>query len=253
MRGVTPGAEPDAGSGNDAESPSRDPGQAASSAAGPSTTGAETAGQAGDGVPPGAGPTASPDDAKGSAGEQAAAGSAGSAGPAGSRTARRKPAARRNRGARFLRELVILVAIALVIAVAIKTYAIQAFFIPSGSMENTLEINDRVLVNKIVYDTRGIHRGDIVVFNGDGSWDPGTVPADDNFVEKFGAGFASMFGFGHPGDILIKRVIGLPGDHVACCDAQGRVTVNGVALNEKSYLYPGNPPSQTRFSATVPA
>jgi hypothetical protein len=120
MRGVTPGAEPDAGSGNDAESPSRDPGQAASSAAGPSTTGAETAGQAGDGVPPGAGPTASPDDAKGPAGEEAAAGSAGSTGPAGSRTARRKPPAR-NRGVRFLRELVILVAIALVIAVVIKT------------------------------------------------------------------------------------------------------------------------------------
>ena len=252
MRGVTPGAEPDAGSGNDAESPSRDPGQAASSAAGPSTTGAETAGQAGDGVPPGAGPTASPDDAKESAGEQAAAGSAGSAGPAGSRTARRKPAARRNRGARFLRELVILVAIALVIAVVIKTYAIQAFFIPSGSMENTLEINDRVLVNKIVYDTRSIHRGDIVVFNGDGSWDPGTpLPANSNFVEKFFSGFASMFGFGHPGDILIKRVIGLPGDTVACCDAQGQVTVNGIPLTEQSYLYPGDAPSQQRFNIVV--
>jgi len=252
MRGVTPGAEPDAGSGNDAESPSRDPGQAASSAAGPSTTGAETAGQAGDGVPPGAGPTASPDDAKESAAEQAAAGSAGSAGPAGSRTARRKPAARRNRGARFLRELVILVAIALVIAVVIKTYAIQAFFIPSGSMENTLEINDRVLVNKIVYDTRSIHRGDIVVFNGDGSWDPGTpLPANSNFVEKFFSGFASMFGFGHPGDILIKRVIGLPGDTVACCDAQGQVTVNGIPLTEQSYLYPGDAPSQQRFNIVV--
>jgi signal peptidase I len=252
MRGVTPGAEPDAGSGNDAESPSRDPDQAASSAAGPPTTGAETAAQAGDGVPPGAGPTASPDDAKGPAGEEAAAGSAGSAGPAGSRTARRKPAARRNRGARFLRELVILVAIALVIAVVIKTYAIQAFFIPSGSMENTLEINDRVLVNKIVYDTRSIHRGDIVVFNGDGSWDPGTpLPANSNFVEKFFSGFASMFGFGHPGDILIKRVIGLPGDTVACCDAQGQVTVNGIPLSEQSYLYPGDAPSGQRFNIVV--
>jgi signal peptidase I len=176
-----------------------------------------------------------------------------SSGSAGSRTGGGKATAARKRGGRFLRELVILVAVALIIAVAIKTYAIQAFFIPSGSMENTLEINDRVLVNKIVYDTRGIHRGDIVVFNGDGSWDPGTVPADDNFVEKFGAGFASMFGFGHPGDILIKRVIGLPGDHVACCDAQGRVTVNGVALNEQSYLYPGDVPSQARFNIVVPA
>jgi signal peptidase I len=146
---------------------------------------------------------------------------------------------------------VILIVVALVIAVAIKTYAIQAFFIPSGSMENTLLINDRVLVNKIVYDTRSIHRGDIVVFNGDGSWDPGTVPASENFVEKFGSGFASMFGFGHPGDILIKRVIGIPGDTVACCDAQGRVTVNGIPLNEQSYLYPGAAPSQARFKIVV--
>jgi signal peptidase I len=61
-----------------------------------------------------------------------------------------------------------------------------------------------------------------------------------------------MFGFGHPGDILIKRVIGLPGDEVACCDAQGRVTVNGVPLNEQSYLYPGNTPSESRFNISVP-
>ena len=147
----------------------------------------------------------------------------------------------------------ILIVVALVIAVAIKTYAVQAFWIPSGSMENTLEVNDRVLVNKIVYDIRSIHRGDIVVFNGDGSWDPGSVPTSSNFASKFASGFASMFGFGHPGDILIKRIIGVPGDRVACCDAQGRVTVNGIALNEQSYLYPGAVPSQARFSIMVPS
>jgi signal peptidase I len=119
-------------------------------------------------------------------------------------------------------------------------------------MENTLEINDRVLVNKLVYDVRGIHRGDIVVFNGDGSWDPGKAPTNTNFVVKFAQGFASMFGFGHPGDILIKRVIGLPGDKVACCDAQGRVTVNSVPLTERSYLYPGDTPSEIRFNIVVP-
>ena len=134
----------------------------------------------------------------------------------------------------------------------IKTYAIQAFFIPWGWVANTLEINNRVLVNKLVYDVRGIHRGDIVVFNGDGSWDPGPLPANRNFAEKFVDGFASMFGFGHPGDILIKRVIGLPGDDVACCDAQGRVRVNGVPLTEQSYLYPGDAPSEIRFNIVVP-
>jgi hypothetical protein len=66
------------------------------------------------------------------------------------------------------------------------------------------------------------------------------------------SGFASMFGFGHPGDILIKRVIGLPDDQVACCDAQGRVTVNGIPLNEQSYLYPGDVPSEERFNIVVP-
>src|SRR6516225_11019648 len=77
--------------------------------------------------------------------------------------------ARKHRKRSFWRELPILIAVALLLAVVIKTYAIQAFYIPSGSMENTLQINDRGLVNKIVYHTRDIHRGDIVVFNGDGS------------------------------------------------------------------------------------
>jgi signal peptidase I len=173
-------------------------------------------------------------------------GKSGQPGPSG------QPAARGRRKRSFWREFPILVVVALLLAVVIKTYAIQAFFIPSGSMENTLEINDRVLVNKLVYDVRDIHRGDIVVFNGDGSWDPGTPPRNTNFVVKFGQGFASMFGFGHPGDILIKRVIGLPGDKVACCDAQGRVTVNGVPLSEQSYLYPGDSPSEIRFNIVVP-
>ena len=169
-------------------------------------------------------------------------------GPGGPRAGRRRKRKQRS----FWRELPILVAVALLLAVVIKTYAIQAFYIPSGSMENTLEINDRVLVNKIVYHTRDIHRGDIVVFNGDGSWDPGTIPVSGNVFQQFGDGFASMFGFGHPGDILIKRVIGIPGDRVACCNAQGRVTVNGVPLIEQSYLYPGSAPSVSPFTIVVP-
>ena len=272
-RGVTPGAEPDAGSDRDAESAEWSPGGPVGSAAEPdpaaSTARQGSAGQGSAGKGPEGGPEAehgleAEHDPEAQGGPEVAeqAGEAGqpgastagkpAAGSGGSGAARPKPATARKRGGRFVRELVILVAIALVIAVAIKTYAIQAFFIPSGSMQNTLEINDRVLVNKIVYDLRPIHRGDIVVFNGDGSWDPGSVPASENFAEKFADGFASMFGFGHPGDILIKRVIGLPGDDVACCDAQGRVTVNGVPLTEQSYLYPDDVPSQSRFNIVVP-
>jgi len=163
------------------------------------------------------------------------------------------PRPRRRRKRSFWRELPILVAVALLLAVVIKAYALQAFFIPSGSMENTLEINDRVLINKLVYDFRGIHRGDIVVFNGNGSWDPGPVPSNSNVFSEFVDNLGSMFGLGRPGAIYVKRVIGLPGDHVACCDAQGRVTVNGVPLNEQSYLYPGDMPSLVRFSIIVGA
>ena len=251
-RGVTPGREPEAGSGASATPPVPDQGQPVdadngSGASGSAGSGqgpvpeAKTASQAGASA---AG--ASPDGEAASVSSEQAGSGAGGRRTAG--TAGRRPRKKRS----FWREFPILVVVALVLAVIIKTYAIQAFFIPSGSMENTLEINDRVLVNKLVYDVRGIHRGNIVVFNGDGSWDPGTPPANANFAEKFVDGFASMFGFGHPGDILIKRVIGLPGDRVACCDAQGRVTVNGVPLTEQSYLYPGDSPSEIRFNIVVP-
>ena len=251
-RGVTPGAEPEAGSGASATPPLPDQGQPVNaddgSGASGSARGEEGKGPAAQGKTDG--------EASASAAGASPDGEAGSASSeqAGSGTGGRRPAAgRRPRKKRsFWREFPILVVVALLLAVIIKTYAIQAFFIPSGSMENTLEINDRVLVNKLVYDVRGIHRGDIVVFNGDGSWDPGPLPANRNFAEKFVDGFASMFGFGHPGDILIKRVIGLPGDDVACCDAQGRVTVNGVPLTEQSYLYPGDAPSEIRFNIVVP-
>jgi signal peptidase I len=251
-RGVPPGAEPDAGSDEGAEAPAQAPDTAAQAPiaageqgqGGGSGTGPEAAGRAADQS------AALGEDKSGTA--KASPGSGAGAG--GHRAAGKgKRKGKGKSGGRFLRELVILIAIALLIAVALKTYAIQAFFIPSGSMENTLEINDRVLVNKIVYHIRGIHRGDIVVFNGDGSWDPGSVPVHSNFVEEFFSGFASMFGFGHPGDILIKRVIGLPGDRVACCDAQGRLTVNGTPLSEQSYLYPGDVPSEDRFNIVVPS
>jgi signal peptidase I len=148
-------------------------------------------------------------------------------------------------------ELPILLVFALVLALLIKTFVVQAFFIPSSSMENTLEIGDKVLVNKMIYDFRPVHRGDIVVFNGEGSWDPVTSQATPPLVRLWNA-VSGLFGTAPGVHDYIKRVIGVPGDHVACCDARGRVTVNGVPLNEKSYLYPGNPPSTSSFHVTVP-
>ncbi|HEX4060911.1 MAG TPA: signal peptidase I [Streptosporangiaceae bacterium] len=153
----------------------------------------------------------------------------------------------------FLRELPILVVIALVLALIIKTYAFQAYFIPSGSMENTLEIGDKVLVNKIVYHLRSIHRGDIVVFNGQGSWNPGPAPQTPNPFDRLYHAVIGLFGAAPGQTDYIKRVIGVPGDHVVCCNAKGQITVNGIALSEPTYLYPGNTPSQTPFNITVPS
>ena len=255
-RGVTPGAEPEAGQDENATPGEPEQAQASSADKGAETPDAKTPDQARAEASSTAqaSSTAETGSTAETSGPSADGDSAADAAPdAKTASGGRKPTGRRGRRKRsFWREFPILVAVALLLAVVIKTYAIQAFFIPSGSMENTLEVNDRVLVNKLVYDVRGIHRGDIVVFNGDGSWDPGTAPKDTNFVVKFAQGFASMFGFGHRGDILIKRVIGLPGDKVACCDAQGRVTVNGVPLTEQSYLYPGDSPSEIRFKVVVP-
>jgi signal peptidase I len=148
-------------------------------------------------------------------------------------------------------ELPILLVFALVLALLIKSFVVQAFYIPSSSMENTLEIGDKVLVNKLVYDFRSIHRGDIVVFNGDGSWDP--VPARPApLINRLWDSISGLFGTAPGVHDYIKRVIGVPGDHVACCNRQGKVTVNGIPLNEKSYLYPGDSPSEQRFNITVP-
>ncbi len=170
----------------------------------------------------------------------------------------------------FWVEMPVLLAIALVIALVIKTFVVQAFFIPSSSMEDTLLIGDKVLVNKLVYHFRAIEPGDIVVFSGAGSWTPtltSAQPSSDPLVRAYDATLGRLFHsiaglYGTPvdeaGTVFIKRVIGVPGDHVVCCNAQGLVTVNGVALHERSYLFPGATPSDAppgysgRFSITVP-
>jgi signal peptidase I len=153
----------------------------------------------------------------------------------------------------FWRELPVLVVVALVLALLIKSFVIQAFYIPSASMEKTLEIGDRVLINKVVYHTRPIHRGDIIVFDGTGSWDPDAAPKSLNIFSKAASELEGIVGISHDSSIYIKRVIGLPGDHVACCNAKHQITVDGVALSESSYLYPGAAPSAQKFNITVPS
>src|SRR4051812_37708047 len=140
-------------------------------------------------------------------------------------------------------ELPLLLVVAFCLAVLIRTFLVQAFYIPSGSMENTLAVGDRVLVNKVVYDMRDPLRGEIVVFKGTGNWEPEvTEPVDTTFLGKFGSTVGDLVGVGRPGEKdFIKRVIGLPGDKVACCDAQGRVTVNGRSMDEP-YIFDNSDP-----------
>jgi signal peptidase I len=182
-----------------------------------------------------------PDEPDTPAGPDTPSGPGVPAGPAGGRRRRS-----------FWRELPVLIVIALVLALVIKSFAVQAFYIPSGSMQNTLAIDDRVLINKVVYHLRSVHRGDIVVFDGTGSWDFNTPASSPNIFAKAVDEVEGIVGISHDASIYIKRVIGLPGDRVACCNALHQVTVNGVPLSESSYLFPGNDPSDQKFSVTVP-
>jgi signal peptidase I len=152
-----------------------------------------------------------------------------------------------------LREGVVLVALALALAVLIRSFLVQAFFVPSISMEPTLDINDRILVSKLTTDIHGVKRGQVVVFKDPGGWLP---PEPDNSapwqrVLRSGMTYVGLLPADR-GDDLVKRVIGVGGDHVVCCDSKGRITVNGKALDEP-YIASGADPSDTNFDVHVPA
>ena len=152
---------------------------------------------------------------------------------------------------KFWRELLTIVVAAVLLTLVVKAFIVQVYKIPSASMENTLEVNDRVLVNKLVYHFRGIARGDIVVFSGQNSWGPDALPPSSDPVVRVWDDVLSGIGLHSSQTYYIKRVIGLPGDRVACC-TDGKVTVNGVPLTETSYVYPGDPPSITFKTVIVP-
>lgn len=160
---------------------------------------------------------------------------------------------RRGFGA-LVRETVIVVGLSLVIATLVRIFLVQAFLIPSQSMEETLLVGDRVLVSKLTTRFGEIQRGDVVVFADPDSW---LSPIPDQGAATVGSRVRDALQFvgvlpddseGH----LIKRVIGIGGDTVACCDDDGRVTVNGVAIDESAYLRPGDEPSASPFEVEVP-
>lgn len=143
-------------------------------------------------------------------------------------------------------ELLALLAVALLLSVVIKTFLVQMFFVPSESMEPLFVKDDRIVVQKISYWRGDVQRGDVVVFEDPGGW-LGPQPALGP-VQKV----LAVVGLYPAGGHLVKRVIAVGGDRVRCCDDEGRVTVNGVPLDEKGYVKKGVAPSDRSFNVTVP-
>ena len=159
------------------------------------------------------------------------------------------PPSGERRGLPFWQEIILLLGIALLLAVAVKALFLQAFYIPSGSMEDTLVFNDRILVQKVSYWGGGTpQRGDVVVFQDPGDW---LAPLDSAGARGPLAKGLEVFGLYPTGGHLVKRVIGVGGDTVTCCDVEGRVTVNGEPLEEGAYLAPGQRPSHITFETEV--
>jgi len=150
-----------------------------------------------------------------------------------------------------LREFPILVIVALAVSL-IKTFLVQFFYIPSGSMENTLQINDRVAVNKVPFLSQSIHRGDVVVFRDPANWLPEPYADSQNsIIEKVKEGFVLVGILPNPAkQYLVKRVIGVAGDNIVAKD--GVITINGKTTSEP-YIFAGNKPSEMDFNVTVPS
>lgn len=151
-----------------------------------------------------------------------------------------------------LRELPILLVAALFLSIIVKTFFVQFFYIPSGSMENTLLVNDRVGVNKFAALYSDIRRGEVVVFRDPAEWlgSPSEEGIGLPKIIKEALVFVGVIP--DPAkQYLIKRVIGVGGDRVVCCNVDGKIEVNGVPINEP-YVYPGNEPSESEFDVSVP-
>jgi signal peptidase I len=156
---------------------------------------------------------------------------------------------RRSRSLPVWAETIVLLVLALLVSAVIKTFFVQMFFVPSGSMRPLFVDDDRILVQKISYWNGAVHRGDVVVFD-----DPGGRWLGSEGVPRLTPvqKALSEVGLYPTGGHLVKRVIGIGGDHVVCCDKRHRITVNGVPLQESSYIMKGSAPSDRRFDVTVP-
>ena len=147
-------------------------------------------------------------------------------------------------------EIAFLAVLAVAISLLLKSFVVQMFFVPSASMRPLFVHDDHILVQKISYETGRVHRGDVVVFD-----DPGGrwLAAEGSTALPPLPRMLASLGLFPTDNHLVKRVIGLGGDHVKCCDANGRITVNGVPLHEKGYISRGAQPSRQPFDVVVPA
>jgi len=151
----------------------------------------------------------------------------------------------------LLRELPILVILALLVSLLIKSFLVQFFYIPSGSMENTLQIKDRVAVNRVPFLGNDISRGDVIVFRDPAGWLPEASSVTGNGITNaIREGLVLVGIVPNPAkQYLVKRVIGVAGDNVVAKDQV--LTINGKPTNEP-YIFAGNTPSDTDFNITVP-
>ncbi|KQZ08565.1 signal peptidase I [Agromyces fucosus] len=148
----------------------------------------------------------------------------------------------------FLRDLLVIFVVAVLVSFLIKTFLIRSFFIPSQSMEETLVKDDRIIVNQLVPEVTPLERGDVVVFRDPGGWLPARTEVEQPPLVAAVDWFLAFVGLAAPdsNDHLVKRLIGLPGDHVVCCNALGQMSVNDVPLDEP---YVALPPGDTKVSA----
>jgi signal peptidase I len=159
-----------------------------------------------------------------------------------------KPAAKR-RQLPVWQESILLVLTAMVMAVIVKTFFLQAFYIPSESMEPTMLVNDKILVQKVSYWTGDVKRGDVVVFDDPGGW---LGEEDSRHASNPVQRALEVVGLYPTGGHLIKRVIGVGGDKVVCCTEKGKITVNGKVLDEPYLLDQQAPASDQAFNVVVP-
>lgn len=171
-----------------------------------------------------------------------------SSGASAAASTHRHRASRRRGVVLFLRDVVVIVGAALIISFLIKTFLVRTFYIPSASMQATLQVNDRIIVNQLVPELIPVQRGDIVVFRDPGGWLPPRLEQPQAPLDAAAEWVLSLVGLADSDsdEHLVKRVIGLPGDRIVCCNDLGQLSINGVPIDEPYVVLP---PDTTNVSS----